>query len=129
LGAGKLQENFAAGRRESKMNALMRVRKSCCKAAILVALCFTAVGSSGQETRKAIVQSSPVYPQMAKQFQLSGTVKVQVVIAPDGQIKDTKVLGGHPLLAESVLAALKKWKFAPSNTETTQVLEFNFKPT
>ncbi len=82
---------------------------------------------SGQETRKIISQPAPVYPEMARQFRLSGTVKVQVVVAPDGQIKETKVIGGHPLLAEAALTALKKWRFAPSNAETTQVVEFNFK--
>jgi TonB family protein len=110
------------------MNTRVRNPKSWCKAAMVAMLCFTAANLSGQETRKAIAQPSPMYPAMARQFQLSGTVKVQVVIGPDGQIKETKVLGGHPLLAESVLNALKKWKFAPSNAETTQVLEFNFKP-
>jgi TonB family protein len=98
------------------------------KALLAALLVLGSQTASAQETRKAIAQQQPSYPSMAKQFQLSGTVKVQVVIAPDGQIKDTKVLGGHPLLAESVLTALKKWKFASSNAETTQVLEFNFKP-
>jgi TonB family protein len=59
---------------------------------------------------------------------LSGTVKVQVVIAPDGQVKEVKVIGGHPLFVEATLEALKKWRYAPSNSETTAALEFNFHP-
>jgi TonB family protein len=110
------------------MNDLAQIRKKWCKAVAIVALCFGAANLSAQETRKVIAQPMPVYPSMARQFQLSGTVKVQVVIAPDGQIKETRVLGGHPLLAESALNALKKWKFAPSKEETTQLLEFSFKP-
>jgi TonB family protein len=110
------------------MNDLAQSRKKWWKAIIVTVFCFAAADLSGQESRKAIAQPAPMYPAMAKQFQLSGTVKVQVVIAPDGQIKETRVLGGHPLLAESALSALKKWKFAPSKEETTQILEFNFKP-
>jgi TonB family protein len=59
---------------------------------------------------------------------LSGTVKVQVVIGADGQVKEVKVVGGHPLFVEATLEALKRWKYAPSNSETTAALEFNFHP-
>jgi TonB family protein len=110
------------------MRDAAQIRQNWLNVVVVMVLCFGAANLSAQETRKAIAQPSPAYPSMARQFQLSGTVKVQVVIAPDGQIRETKVLGGHPLLAESVLNALKKWKFAQSNAETTQVLEFNFKP-
>jgi hypothetical protein len=29
----------------------------------------------------------------------------------DGQIKETKVIGGHPVLVESALKALRDWKY------------------
>jgi TonB-like protein len=41
-----------------------------------------------QENRKLISNPTPAYPEMARRFRLSGVVKVQVLIAPDGQIKD-----------------------------------------
>jgi len=110
------------------MRARTRNGKKGWKAAILVVLCLAAVRLSGQETRKAIVQPAPAYPPLARQYHLSGTVKVEVVIAPDGQIKATKVMGGNALLADAALEALRKWKFAPANAESTQVLEFTFKP-
>jgi TonB family protein len=82
----------------------------------------------GQEGRRVISQPTPIYPQLARKSGLSGTVKVQVVIATDGTIKDVKVVGGHPLFIDAALDALKKWKYAPSSSETTTVLEFNFHP-
>jgi hypothetical protein len=45
---------------------------------------------------------------------LAGTVKVQVVIGPEGKIKDVKVIGGHPLLVDAVQETLKSWKYAPA---------------
>ena len=84
------------------------------------------VSAHGQEGRKLIAQPVPVYPQVARLARLSGTVKVQVVIATDGQVKEVKVIGGHPLFVEATQEALKKWKYAPSNSETTAALEFNF---
>lgn len=110
------------------MKANLRNRKNWWKSAIVMGLWFVPAMVSSQETRRALAEPAPVYPSMARQFHLAGTVKVQVVIAPDGQIKEAKVLGGHPLLAEAALSALKKWRFAPASAETTQVLEFNFKP-
>jgi TonB family protein len=94
----------------------------------LLMLGLMTVSVSAQELRKAIAQPVPEYPQIAKHAGLSGTVKVQVVIGADGQIKDVRVVGGHPLFVEATLEALKKWKYAPSNSETTTVLDFKFHP-
>jgi TonB family protein len=97
----------------------------------LVALIFLglmATISSGQEPRKRIAQPQPQYPEIAKHLALTGNVKVQIVVATDGHIKETKVIGGHPVLVEATLKALEKWKYAPANAETTAELEFHFHP-
>jgi TonB family protein len=65
---------------------------------------------------------------MAKRMALTGTVKIEIVVGPDGQIKNTRVLGGHPLFVDAALDALKKWKYAPASMETTTILEFDFHP-
>jgi outer membrane biosynthesis protein TonB len=53
---------------------------------------------------------------------------VQVVIGTDGRIKETNVVGGHPLLVATVEDTLKNWKYAPASNETTAQLEFRFHP-
>jgi len=78
------------------------------------------------DTRKAVVNPDPEYPEIARRMNVSGTVKVELVIAADGTIKSAKVLGGHPVLADSVQRALKKWKYAPGASETTMQLDFKF---
>ena len=78
------------------------------------------------DTRKPVVNPDPEYPEIARRMNISGTVKVELVIAADGTIKSATVLGGHPLLADAVQKALKKWKFAPGTAETTMQLEFKF---
>jgi TonB family protein len=87
-----------------------------------------AITASAQEGRKLIAQPAPAYPEVARRARLSGTVKVEVLIAADGKVKDVKVIGGHPLFVDATIEALKKWKYVPSNTEATAVLEFNFHP-
>jgi outer membrane biosynthesis protein TonB len=70
----------------------MRLRQAI-SAAIL--LCAFTANASGQETRKAISKPTPRYPEIAKHMNLVGTVKVEIVIGPDGKVKDTNVIGGH----------------------------------
>ena len=86
--------------------------------------------AQGELNRKVKTKAAPLYPDLARRsnMNLTGTVKVLVVVAPDGNIKDSKVLGGHPLLVNAAMNALKKWKFEPASEETTGVVEFNFRP-
>jgi periplasmic protein TonB len=98
-----------------------------------IAIClllFTVIvaGVYGQDGRKLLSQPAPIYPQLARKSGLSGTVKIQATIGTDGQLRDIKVVGGHPLFVDATLDALKKWRYAPSSSETTTVLEFNFHP-
>jgi len=95
---------------------------------LAMGLSFAGAGSHAQESRKALNNPTPTYPETARRFRLTGVVKVQVLVAPDGQIKDVKVLGGHPVLVSAVQDALKNWKYAPANGETTVSLEFSFHP-
>jgi TonB family protein len=96
--------------------------------ALAVGLMALAPGAAfAQEgTRKVKAKVEPVYPALAKQMHITGTVRVEVVITAAGTVKSTKVLGGHPLLAAAAEEALKKWKFEPGTAETTEVIPFNF---
>jgi TonB family protein len=78
--------------------------------------------------RKIRIRVAPVYPNIARKMQLSGIVRIQVVISPSGNVKETKVIGGHPILVTSAVDAVKKWKFDPANAETTGILEVKFGP-
>jgi TonB family protein len=59
---------------------------------------------------------------------ISGTVKVEVTVSPNGTVKEARIVGGHPVLANSALDAAKKWRFEPAPTESTGVIEFKFEP-
>lgn len=106
----------------------MNTKKRVAEILLALGLTITGAGARAQETRKTLNSPTPVYPETARQFRLSGVVKVQVVIALDGQIKDVKVIGGHPVLVTAVQDTLKNWKYAPANSETTATLVFNFHP-
>jgi protein TonB len=79
-----------------------------------------------QEVRKIVANPAPVYPEMARRMQLSGVVKIEVVVAPDGKIKDSKVIGGHPVLVDAAMTALHDWRYEKGNSETKTQVEFKF---
>src|SRR5271165_4448866 len=101
-------------------------RRSACRALQLALAGALLAVPAMSDTRKPVVNPDPEYPEIARRMNLNGTVKVEIVIAADGTIKSAKVLGGHPLLADAVQKALKKWKYAPAATETTMQLDFKF---
>lgn len=99
-----------------------------CKALLLALLSLSTFSVRAQELRKVIEHPQPVFPETAKDMTLKGTARVEVIVGSDGLIKNTRVIGGHPLLVQATLEALKKWRYAPAKTETTMALEFNFRP-
>jgi TonB family protein len=84
--------------------------------------------AQGELTRKAKTKVAPAYPELAKRMNITGTVKVLVVVSPNGSLKDTKVVGGNPLLVNAAMDALKKWKFEPADGESSGTVEFKFQP-
>ncbi len=87
---------------------------------------FAQSGSADDSRRKIKTKTAPAYPELARRLSVSGKVKIEVVIAPDGHVKSTRVIGGHPLLVQVCEDAVKEWKFVPGPEETTQLVEFNF---
>ena len=79
-------------------------------------------------SRKVKSKVNPTYPDIARRMSIVGVVKVSVVVTPQGAVRSTKVLGGHPLLVTAAMDALKKWKFEPANEESTGIVEFKFQP-
>ena len=96
-----------------------------------VALCFgtaalAQTGSTDEGKRKVKSKVSPAYPELAKRMSVTSKVKIEVVITPDGRVKSTRVIGGHPLLVQACQDAVKEWKFVAAPEESTQIVEFEF---
>jgi protein TonB len=77
--------------------------------------------------RKQKTKTAVTYPDLARRMQITGKVKIEVVIAPDGHVRSAKAIGGHPILVQSCLEAVKEWRYEPAGEETTQTVEFEFK--
>ena len=69
--------------------------------------------SQGVATGLLIKKVTPDYPVAARESHIQGTVLVQVEIDTNGDVKDLKLVSGHPMLAPAALEAVKKWKYKP----------------
>jgi len=65
----------------------------------------------------------PLYPPLARQTRISGTVRLHAIIAKNGTVEQLEVISGHPLLVQAALDAVRQWKYQPTtlNGEAVEV--------
>jgi len=69
--------------------------------------------SSGVAAGQLLTSIQPVYPAIAKEAHISGTVVVQAMIAKDGSIQHVQVISGPPLLRQAALDAIARARYRP----------------
>src|ERR1700757_1078092 len=82
----------------------------------------TGVGGAVQAA-KLVNRVQPVYPPLARQTRISGTVKLHAIIGKTGAVEQLQVVSGHPLLVQSALDAVRQWRYQPTllNGEPVEV--------
>jgi len=67
---------------------------------------------------------TPVYPPLAKQARVQGTVRFTAIISKDGTIQQLQLVSGHPLLVQAAQDAVKQWLYKPTllNGEPVEVV-------
>ncbi len=113
------------------MNQVKRLLAVCLLAVLAAAIGGTVssraqIAEIPESRRKVRVLAKPQYPELAKKLSLSGLVKIEVTIGPDGKVKRTHIVGGHPVLATEAEKAAMQSEFEPGPKETTEVIEFKF---
>ena len=87
-----------------------------------------AVQNSSTGDRKILTKVVPVYPPVLRSMRLEGTVRADVLVAPDGSVRSVEVTGGHPMFGVAAETALRQWKWAPAPHETHEIITLIFKP-
>ncbi len=79
---------------------------------------------SDVQAAKLIKKVIPVYPALARQARVSGTVQLLGIIAKDGTIQQLQVVSGHPLLVKAALDAVRQWIYRPTllNGQAVEVI-------
>ena len=71
-----------------------------------------------------IKKITPVYPPLAKQARIQGTVRFTAIIGKDGTIQNLQMISGHPLLIAAAQDAVRQWVYKPTllNGEPVEVV-------
>jgi len=93
---------------------------------LLCTVLLISSANAADQERKIVRREEPEYPALAARMNVHGTVKLKIWINPDGTVRRLEYIGGHPVLAESGLKAVKEWKYEPSSKESTTVVELKF---
>jgi TonB family protein len=55
----------------------------------------------------------PVYPALARDARIEGTVTLAVAVDADGKVSEARVLRSVPLLDQAALDAVRQWEYSP----------------
>ena len=92
---------------------------------ILATLCGTTLIAQDRPARKKVL---PVYPEMARRMGVTGRVKLQLSVDPQGKVQDVRVVQGRPFLRDAAVSAARQWTFANAPEPSTEVIEVVFRP-
>ena len=84
----------------------------------------TRIRQGGAVTAASLINRvQPVYPPLARQTRVSGTVRLHAIISKDGTVQQLEVMSGHPLLVQAALDAVRQWRYRPTllNGEPVEV--------
>jgi TonB family protein len=102
-------------------------RRSAASLLLAILVCFSIFSFANDDSaRKIKNKTTPSYPEMARRMNVGGVVRLEVEVGPTGAVKNVKALGGHPLLIEAAVNAVKQWKYEAGGESTIQVeIKFN----
>ncbi len=83
---------------------------------------------SEKVTRKLVYKENPGYPLTLREAHIGGVVRLEIVISAKGTVDSISPLGGNPVLVEAASAAVRKWKYAPADSDSKTQVEFTFDP-
>lgn len=95
-------------------------------AASLEGVKLLSIGIASTVERKLMVRIEPDYPETLKQLNIGGTVRLRISISAKGNVEYVELLGGNPILAETAIAAVKKWIYAAGRSSTVSEVSFSF---
>jgi TonB family protein len=91
--------------------------------ALTVALAMPTLAADDRPVKSKV---APVYPEVAKRLKISGVVKVEATVDPDGKVTDVKTLSGCVALKTAAEDSVRKWRFVQSSGQSTVEVDVNF---
>jgi TonB family protein len=93
----------------------------------LAFLAFAVAPLHAQDKERTPVRKvSPVFPAIARQMGLTGTVIVNVTVDPTGKVIKADSTSNSKIFVVAAVDAVKQWKFAPGDGTDTFPVTINF---
>jgi len=104
--------NGEATRQAPLVRSLLRMPRSGPHSAAPIALNFVQLDEI--EPAGLISHKNPVYPAIAKQSLIAGSVELHFRISAEGKVYDVKSVRGSPILAGAAIEAVEAWCYEPA---------------
>lgn len=83
------------------------------------------------QAENLVTKVQPIYPPLAKQARIQGTVRYNALIGRDGTVQSLQLVSGHPLLVTPSSDAVQQWVYRPTllngePAEVVTVIDINF---
>lgn len=62
-------------------------------------------------------KTMPAYPEDARKQGIEALVIVKFIVTEDGHVENVRVIKGHPLFDDAVLASVREWTFEPATLD------------
>ncbi len=72
---------------------------------------FVGAADTALDASAVVNKVAPVYPQIARQMNITGTVEVTVIVDDSGKVTEATAVNGPAMLRASAESAIKQWKF------------------
>jgi TonB family protein len=105
-----------------------RLRGILACAVLVVASAGWVAAQEVTSSRKVVKSVAAQYPSVLKRRGIGGTVKLRLLVNPNGTVKEVQVLGGNPILSDSASKAVKQWVFVPADKEESIEIAVGFDP-
>ena len=88
--------------------------------------------TKGEALSAVVSKPQPIYPPVARQMKVEGSVELEATVAEDGKVEKVVIISGNPMLTHPSAEALKMWRFKPFLEDGKPVkvvapVNFNFK--
>jgi len=89
---------------------------------------LAAMALPGRAADERAVKSrvAPVYPEIAKRMRVSGVVRLEVTVDAEGRVLEVKPVSGNQMLSTAAQEAVKRWKFATGDGQSTVQVSLSF---
>jgi TonB family protein len=96
------------------------------QAAALALVMLMAMPARAAEERAIKLRVAPAYPEIAKRMRISGIVRLEVTVDPDGKVTGVRQISGNNMLSIAAEDAVRKWRFASAPGSSREEVSLSF---